>query len=75
MGREDKIVGDIRQGLFYTDYMLQFINSKIKEKCFRCKLFPLCLGSCAEISETMKGKEICQFSLIYIKSLLKQYIV
>lgn len=74
VGRDEKIIGNIRQGLFYTDNMLDFLSNKMYEKCKECKLFPLCVGGCPAQKQDLGEKEACSLSLEYIKNLLKTYI-
>ncbi len=74
VGREEKVIGNIRQGLFYTDEMLDFVSNKIYAKCKECKLFPLCVGGCPAQKQDLGEKEACSLSLNYVKKILKGYI-
>ncbi|MDE7164790.1 MAG: SPASM domain-containing protein [Clostridiales bacterium] len=74
VGREEQVIGNVRQGLYYSDAMLDFINLSFLEKCKTCKLFPLCLGGCPSQRQDIKNREACNISMVYIKDLLLDYI-
>ncbi len=74
LGRNDKVIGNIWQGLFYTDEMLEFINNIVDDKCSACQLLPICLGGCPAQREDLHSGEACCFSMEYIRALLKQHI-
>lgn len=73
IGRREKIVGDIENGYYYTDEMLDFLKNLSHEKCHNCKLFPLCLGGCpAQKQDTGLGYA-CLLDEQYIKNALDDY--
>ena len=74
MGREEKIIGNVKQGIFYTDEMIKFLNNQMYEKCKECKLFPLCIGGCPAQKQDLREGEACNLSLEYIKQILATYI-
>ena len=74
LGRHDKVIGNVRQGIFYSAATLKFINNDVNEKCSKCKLFPLCLGGCPAQREDLYSGEACCFSLRYLQNLLQKKI-
>lgn len=74
VGRDDKVIGNVKQGLFYTDEMLHFINNEVKEKCKACKIFPLCIGGCPAQKQDLLEGQSCYYSEGYIKQLLLSYM-
>lgn len=74
VGREEKIIGNVKQGIFYTDEMIKFLNNQMYEKCNECKLFPLCIGGCPAQKQDLREGEACNLSLEYIKQILATYI-
>lgn len=73
VGRKDKIIGDIENGYYYTDEMMNFLNNLPHEKCCKCKLFPLCLGGCPAQKQDLKLGYSCLVDEPYIKNLLFDY--
>ena len=74
VGMAEKIVGDIRCGLYYTDDMINFMNTALYDKCKSCSLLPLCIGGCPSVRQDLQNEDTCRFSLEYIKQLLSTYI-
>lgn len=74
VGRADKVIGNVKQGIFYTDELVNFLNNHMNDKCRRCKLFPLCIGGCPSQKRDLKGKDVCGLSLDYVKQILETYI-
>lgn len=75
IGKETLVIGNVNQGLFYNNAMLNFINVAFPLKCRTCKLFPLCVGGCPSQRYDLENSETCNISMEYIKKLLKLYIV
>lgn len=70
VGRQDKIIGDVDQGYYYTDEMLHFVSNKTHEKCYGCKLFPICIGGCPAQKQDLGQGYSCLVSEEYIKNAL-----
>lgn len=45
-GIPDCIVGNIKNGRFYTDVEINYIKHSHPDKCEKCEMFPVCLGGC-----------------------------
>ena len=73
LGREDRIIGNVYQGIFYTDTMMNFLENAVHEQCKECKLFPLCIGGCPSQKRDLKEGQRCWLSIEYIKQLLMRY--
>lgn len=74
IGNNQHVVGDIHNGYYYNNYLMDYISSKIQEKCKTCKLLPICMGGCNSISKsTAKGYD-CYISENFLITNLKNYI-
>ncbi len=70
VGQADKVVGNIKYGLNYNDFLIKFVANMPQKKCKTCKIFPLCLGGCpAQKFDLPEGKS-CYYSELFIKHLL-----
>ena len=74
VGRDEKVIGNVKQGLFYTDEVVNFLSNPMYEKCKECKLFPLCIGGCPSQKQDLRDGEVCNLSLKYVKQILETYI-
>lgn len=52
IGKKDKIIGNVSEGLYYNNDMLKMIQGYHPKKCQFCSLFPVCLTGC--VSELEK---------------------
>ena len=75
IGRKEKIIGTVNDGIYYTDEMIDSLDSPMNEKCKKCKTFPLCIGGCPAQRKDLLNEESCFFSEEYVKQLVKAYIV
>lgn len=74
VGQSDKVIGNIKYGLNYNDFLLKFIENEQQEQCKSCKIFPICLGGCpAQKLDLPKGGS-CFYSEFYIKHLLERFL-
>lgn len=74
VGQTDKIVGNIKYGLNYNDFLMKFITNEPLVKCKTCKIFPLCLGGCPAQKYDLPQGESCFYSEYYIKHLLDRFV-
>lgn len=74
LGREDKVIGNVYQGLFYTDELLEFLRNDFPKRCKQCQLFPLCLGGCPSQKRVLKEGTTCCISQEYIVYILRTLI-
>lgn len=72
-GKEDRIVGNILNGLYYNDFFMNFMNRKVPEKCKLCRLYPICLGGCPNDSLNKKAID-CEYSEEQLINKVKKYI-
>lgn len=71
IGEEDKIIGDVFNGLYYNDLYLEFLNNDFKPDCRECILFPKCLGGCPIQRKQLKHVESCCITIEYLIACLK----
>lgn len=45
-GNSARIVGNVKNGIYYNDVYHQFCNIHHFEKCKECKIFPICMSGC-----------------------------
>ena len=69
LGINEKVVGDIKNGLYYTEYHKKFLELNLSDKCKMCKLLPLCLGGCPSVRYN-SGKEECCINERMVKYLV-----
>lgn len=74
VGQTDKVVGNIKYGLNYNDFLMKFIANKPQSQCKHCKIFPICLGGCPAQKLDLPKGEACFYSEFYIKHLLDRFI-
>lgn len=74
VGQKDKVTGNIKYGLSYNDFLINFISNEPQEQCKICKIFPLCLGGCPAQKFDLPKSEACFYSEFYIKHLLKRFL-
>lgn len=74
IGCSEKVIGNIKQGIFYSDYLLNFLKNNPKDKCKKCKLFPICLGGCPSHKTNLPNGEGCLFTEKYIIDIVKLYL-
>ncbi len=74
IGNQEKIIGNIKQGIFYSDYLLDFLKNSPKDECKKCKLFPICLGGCPSHKTNLPNGEGCLFTEKYITDIVKLYL-
>ncbi len=46
LGIEDKIVGDVFSGRYYSDSEIKYLTFKHLDKCLKCNILPICMGGC-----------------------------
>ena len=73
-GIREHSVGNIRTGLNYSQYMNDFLNQPMPEKCKECKLVPICLGGCPHRRLANKQKVECDFTIENVKKSIRNYI-
>lgn len=74
VGQADKVVGNIKYGLNYNDFLMKFIENKPQSQCKDCKIFPICLGGCPAQKLDLPKGEVCFYSEFYIKHLMSKFI-
>ena len=72
-GQNDKIVGNVRDGIIYNNAYLDYMNQIHTEKCKMCKIFPICIGGCPADRYQTKS-ENCEYSEEYCVELAKKYL-
>lgn len=68
-GVKEFIIGDVKNGEYFTDYHRKFLELKLSEKCKKCKLLPLCLGGCPSMRYNQK-KDVCCITEPYVKYII-----
>ena len=72
-GIEDRVVGDIVNGLYYNEFFMSYMNRSIPEKCKICRLYPICLGGCP--NDALNKKNIaCEHNEEELIKQVKKYI-
>ena len=74
LGQQDKIIGHISTGLYYNDFLMDFIRNTPRPECKNCKIFPVCVGGCPAQKFDLPDEKVCFYSQSYIKTLLLHYI-
>lgn len=74
IGHQERIIGHIKQGIYCSDYLLDFLKNSPKVECKKCKLFPICLGGCPSHKKNLPKGEGCLFTEKYIIDIVKLYI-
>lgn len=70
LGIDSKIIGDIKNGLYFTDYYTKFIDFNYSESCRQCKIFPICMGGCPQHRKQFENGDCCFWTLDYIKKFI-----
>ena len=74
IGQTDKVVGNIKYGLNYNDFLIDFIANTPPSKCRTCKIFPICLGGCPAQRFDLPHDNPCCYTEAYIKKSLLKFI-
>lgn len=74
VGNDDKVIGNVEYGIYYNDYMVEFLENKILDQCKKCSIFPLCLGGCPSQKRVLSNGSSCYYSEKFIVNLVKQWI-
>lgn len=74
VGQSDKIVGNIKYGLSYNDFLMKFIANMPQKQCQTCKIFPICLGGCPAQKFDLPYGESCFYSEFYVKHLVSRFV-
>lgn len=74
VGNDDKVIGNVEYGIYYSDYMVEFLENKILDQCKECSIFPLCLGGCPNQKRVLSKGNSCYYSEKFIVNLVKQWI-
>lgn len=73
-GRDERIIGDLSTGLYYNEYLENYMNQSIAERCKKCKILPLCLGGCPNYRFHSKGNYLCSMTLNNIIRRVEEYV-
>lgn len=69
LGISSRIIGDVRNGIYFNEYFMGKLHPIHLEKCRDCKIFPLCLTGCqSEVEQFSRPNEYCETK---VKSLFK----
>lgn len=74
IGDKDKMIGDIKTGIYFNQYLYDFLNIENNEMCRDCKLFPVCLGGCPYMAMQNVNRCECISSINYAIKLAKRHI-
>lgn len=73
LGRNDEIIGNIKDGLFYNKADQKFNSFVHPEKCKDCFAFPICLTGCPnDILEGKSNRINCKDQIDYINERFKE---
>lgn len=73
-GKTDRIIGNVKFGMFYNEYYLEYLNQPVHLKCASCKLFPLCLGGCPNQRFNNETQHSCEVTFSRIVDQACDYI-
>ena len=73
-GRNERIIGDLSTGLYYNEYLENFMNQSIAERCKKCKILPICLGGCPNYRFHSTNNYLCSFTLNNIIRHVEEYV-
>ncbi|MDE5553542.1 MAG: SPASM domain-containing protein, partial [Malacoplasma sp.] len=65
VGQTDKIIGNIKYGKSYNEFLMKFIENEPQEQCKTCKIFPICLGGCPAQKFDLPEYKSCFYSEFY----------
>lgn len=73
-GNKEKIIGDVKNGLYYNDAYFNYLEGNYDTECINCILSPCCRSDCNAMYECHKKDNKC---LIYDNLLenLKKYVM
>lgn len=54
LGHEDKIIGDVFNGVYYSDYYFETLNGINNDTCKECNLYPICQCRCDALFSLVK---------------------
>ena len=61
-GVDEKCIGSITEGIYFSDHFMQYMNQPLPQKCKECKIFPLCLGGCPNARSYSADNSSCEFT-------------
>jgi len=72
--RKGCVIGNITTGLYYNDFLEEYMNQPVADCCKECKIFPICLGGCPNYKYHSKQKHSCEYSHNRIIKSVEKYI-
>ena len=58
-GDTSRVVGSVREGFTFPEYLFKFMFQEPKAQCKNCKIFPVCLCGCPSINLSSKNPVCC----------------
>lgn len=63
LGRHEKVVGDVQNGLYYNE-ALEFSNKSVRnDKCGNCSIYPTCRSGCPEMYDLITANSCGRIGL------------
>lgn len=73
-GCSERVIGDLKNGLYYNDYLNKYMNQSIANCCNECKIFPICLGGCPNYKFHSGSNHSCEYTLNNIIQQIEKYV-
>ena len=73
-GHEDRVIGDLINGLYFNDFLDKYINQPIAACCEECKIFPVCLGGCPNYKFHSVEQHSCEFTFNRVIQYAEYYV-
>lgn len=74
IGIQKHAVGNIRNGLTYNKYFLDFMDLPLPKKCLNCKILPVCMGGCPHRRLMNNNNTECDFTINNLIKVVKHFI-
>lgn len=60
LGDITKIIGDVKNGIYYNEEYQSIVEDKKPTKCAKCEIFPFCNYAACSVMQSLTGDENCR---------------
>lgn len=75
LGIPEHIIGNIKTGLSFNKYFLEFMDQPLPQKCLSCSILPVCMGGCPHRRFSNDGDVECDFTVANLIKSVKRFIL
>lgn len=75
LGVAEHVIGNIKTGLTFNKYFLDFMDQPLPKKCFSCRILPVCMGGCPHRRFSHGGDIECDFTIENLVKSVKRFIL